>query len=397
MSGRFVPRSRRETRASVLESLLRSRGGFRTDIARDCNLSEASVSRILNELRKENTVEETRQQTSGAGAPTALVTLSKDIAVLGIELSNSRLSFGVGDLKGTLDYVERVPASTQLPQREFEKLFADSATAVSAWATARGLALRQGAMSIPGFGRAAGNSIYPWSMGRLQALLGEALPDVPLTLTNSVIAQAAFHRYARAGGYSISGEHLFLFVGHGVAGVIVNDTAPVDAFQAFEIGHMVIERDGLPCRCGHKGCVEAYTSLRAVSQIIGMSDADILTKGDHFMEALGVDPAARETLRERQFLLGLALGNALNLHPVPKVVVSGWPSLMPEDDRAAIGEGLNQSLLGGYAPERLELSFIEPAIGNDPKAALHYAAYCFVRSGGLDERSGLAAAQEEIS
>lgn len=376
---------------------MRSKGAFRTGIARDSNLTEASVSRILNELRKENLVEEKRQQTSNAGAPTAFVTLSKDIAILGIELSNSRLSFGVGDLKGTLDYVERMRASPQLSQREFEHLFAESAANVREWISARGITLRQAAMSVPGFGREGGNPIYPWDMSRLALSLGEALPGVPLTFTNSVIAQAAFHRYSRPAGYGISGDHLFLFAGHGVAGVIVNDAAPVDAFSAFEIGHMVIERDGLPCRCGHKGCLEAYTSLRAISPIIGMSDADILTKGDHFMEALSVDPVAREALRERQFLLGLALGNALNLHSVPKVVISGWPSLMPQVDRAAIGDGLNQSLLGGYSPERLELSFIDPLIGNDPKAALHYAAYCFVRGGALDEKPGQRAALEEIA
>nr|WP_180883036.1 ROK family protein [Mesorhizobium loti] len=312
-------------------------------------------------------------------------------------MSNSRLSFGVGDLKGTLDYVERMPASPQLSQQEFERLFAESAANVREWVGARGITLRQAAMSVPGFGREGGNPIYPWDMRRLALSLGEVLPGVPLTFTNSVIAQAAFHRYSHPAGYGISGDHLFLFAGHGVAGVIVNDAAPVDAFSAFEIGHMVIERDGLLCRCGHKGCLEAYTSLRAISPIIGMSDADILTKGDHFMEALSVDPAAREVLRERQFLLGLALGNALNLHSVPKVVISGWPSLMPEVDRAAIADGLNQSLLGGYSPERLELSFIEPLIGNDPKAALHYAAYCFVRGGALDEKSGQRAALEEIA
>lgn len=376
---------------------MRSKGAFRTGIARDSNLTEASVSRILNELRRENLVEEKRQQTSNAGAPTAFVTLSKDITVLGIELSNSRLSFGVGDLKGTLDYVERMPASPQLSQQEFERLFAESTANVREWVSARGITLRQAAMSVPGFGREGGNPIYPWDMSRLALSLAEALPGVPLTFTNSVIAQAAFHRYSRPAGYVILGDHLFLFAGHGVAGVIVNDAAPVDAFSAFEIGHMVIERDGLPCRCGHKGCLEAYTSLRAISPIIGMTDADILTKGDHFMEALSVDPVAREALRERQFLLGLALGNALNLHSVPKVVISGWPSLMPEVDRAAIADGLNQSLLGGYSPERLELSFIDPLIGNDPKAALHYAAYCFVRGGALDEKSGQRAALEEIA
>lgn len=376
---------------------MRSKGAFRTGIARDSNLTEASVSRILNELRKENIVEEKRQQTSNAGAPTGFVTLSKDIAILGIELSNSRLSFGVGDLKGTLDYVERMPASPQLSQQDFEHLFAEGTANIREWIGARGIALRQAAMSVPGYGREGGNPIYPWDIRRLALLLGEALPGVPLTFTNSVIAQAAFHRYSYPAGYDISGDHLFLFAGHGVAGVIVNDAAPVDAFSAFEIGHMVIERDGLPCRCGHKGCLEAYTSLRAISPIIGLSDADILTRGDHFMEALSVDPAAREALRERQYLLGLALGNALNLHSVPKVVISGWPSLMLEADRVAIADGLNQSLLGGYSPERLELAFIEPLIGNDPKAALHYAAYCFVRGGALDEKSGQHAALEEIA
>lgn len=368
----------------MLESLLRWKAAYRTDIARESNLTEASVSRILNELRKEDIVEETRQPTSGAGAPTALVTLRKDIAVLGVELSNSRLSFGMGDLGGTLDYVDRMPASPQLSQADFEQLFATSMAALREWIAARGMEPRHVAMSIPGYGRESGNPIYPWNMDRLKSFLRTELPEVPLTFTNSVIAQAAFHRYSHPTGYSITGDHLFLFVGHGVAGVVVNDAAPVDAFQAFEIGHMVIERDGLPCRCGHKGCVEAYTSLRAISPIIGMSDADILTKGDHFMEALDMDPAARQKLHERQFLLGLALGNALNLHPVPQVVVSGWPSLMPQSDRAAIVEGLGQSLLGGFSPDRLTLSFIEPSIGNDPKAALRYAAYCFVRAGGLN-------------
>ncbi|MEO3998377.1 ROK family protein [Mesorhizobium sp. CAU 1732] len=381
----------------MLESLLRTRGAFRPVIARESNLTEASVSRILSELRKENLVEEVRHPAPHVGGPTSLVTLRKDISVLGIELSNSRLSFGVGDLGGTLDYVERMPASPQLEQAEFETLFDASLSAMRGWAKTRGITVRQAAMSMPGYGRDAGNPIFPWDVERLRGFLAEALQDIPLALTNSVVAQTAFHRYSSTTPYQVAGDHLFLFVGHGVAGVIVNEAAPIDAFSAFEIGHMVIERDGLACRCGHKGCVEAYTSLRAVSKIIGVSDSEILTKGDRFLEVVGMDSIAREMLRERQFLLGLALGNALNLHPVSTVVISGWPSLMPEEDRAAITDGLNQSLLGGYDERRLTLSFIEPSIGNDPSAALHYAAYCFVRGGGMDAKADPRAAMEEIA
>jgi len=397
MLARFTPRSRRETRATVLENLLRSGGAFRPTIARETNLTEASVSRILTELRNENLIQETRQSAPYPGGPTALVTLSNNIALAGIELSNSRLSFGIGDPSGALNYVERLPASPHLDQGEFERLFAESVRTMQDWSAHRGTVIRQAALSIPGYGRAAGNPIYPWDMDRLRNFLADTLDGVPVALTNSVIAQAAFHRYSNTTKYPVSGDHLFLFVGHGVAGVIVDESAPVDAFSAVEIGHMVIERDGLPCRCGHKGCVEAYTSLRAIAKIIGVADSAVLSRGDSFIETLVLDQGVHDTLRERLFMLGLGLGNALNLHPLSSVVISGWPSLMPEEDRKAITEGLNESLLGGFDESRLALSFIAPSIGNDPRAALYYAAYCFVRGGGLDAKADPRAALEEIA
>lgn len=397
MLGRFAPRSRRETRATVLEKLLRTGGAFRPVIARETRLTEASVSRILAELRKENIVQESRHPAPYTGGPTALVTLSNDVAIAGIELSNSRLSFGIGDLGGTLDYVDRMPASPQLDQGDFERLFRRSATAMQEWTDRRGITIRQAALSIPGFGREAGNPIYPWDMPRLSDFLAETLAGVPLALTNSVVAQAAFHRYSNTTTYPVAGNHLFLFVGHGVAGVIVNEAAPIDAFSAFEIGHMVIERNGLLCRCGHKGCIEAYTSLRAISKILGIADSEILHRGDSFIDVLDLDGDSRVALRERLVMLGLGLGNALNLHPLSSVVISGWPSLMPEEDRAAIIAGIDESLLGGFDESRLSLSFIAPSIGNDPRAALYYAAYCFVSGGGLDARTDSQTALEEIA
>ncbi|MGO4833701.1 hypothetical protein AB4144_15655, partial [Rhizobiaceae sp. 2RAB30] len=81
---------------------MRTHGAFRPIIARETNLTEASVSRIVSELRSENLIDEKRQPAPHAGGPTSLVTLSNDIVALGIELSNNRLSFGVGSIGGTL-------------------------------------------------------------------------------------------------------------------------------------------------------------------------------------------------------------------------------------------------------------------------------------------------------
>ncbi|WP_188720891.1 ROK family transcriptional regulator [Nitratireductor aestuarii] len=387
MSGRPAPRSRRETRAVVLETLLRRGGAFRPHIARDAQLTEASVSRILAELRKEEIVDEIRQPAPYAGGPTALITLSNNIYVAGIELSNNRLSFSIGDVSGTIDYVERVPVSPQLDQAEFERIFTGCLATMGKWTAKRGVSVRQAAFSLPGYSNANTNPIFPWDMERLRSFLSDTMQGVPLSITNSVIAQAAFHRYSGNSSYPATGDHLFLFVGHGVAGVIVNESATIEAFSPFELGHMVLERNGLACRCGHHGCLEAYTSLRAISKIVGVSETEILQRGDRFLDQLELKAETREQLRERLFLLGLGTGNALNLHPLPSVVISGWPSLLAPEDRQAIIEGMNESLLGGFDAKRMQVSFIAPSIGTDPQAALNYAAYCFVRAGGLDTRA----------
>lgn len=396
MSERIAPRSRRETRAAVLEGLLRSNGLFRQEIAAESRLTEASVSRILADLRSAGIIAETKIPAPYVGGPTALVTLSKDIAVLGIELSNDRLSFGLGDLTGGLDYIERQPVTPGMGQDEFERLFTAALRDLAVWAAERGRRIRQAALSLPGLlpGLAAGgaaNAILPWDMARLRDFVVRALDEVPVALTNSVIAQAAFHRYRALDAYPALGDHLFVFVGHGVAGVVVNEGAPFDTFRPFELGHMVIERGGAPCRCGHRGCLEAYTSLKAVSGVVGVPEGEILRRGDPFLGQIAASPGQRAALRDRLRLLGVGLGNALNLAWLPAVVVCGWPSLMAPEDRDEILAGIGESLLGGAAPGRPRIEFLPPVIGNDPRAALAYAAHAFARAGGPEAGADLAA------
>lgn len=395
MSGRIAHRSRTETRAAVLEAILRYNALYRQDIATESHLTEASVSRILAELRSAGIIEEKRIPAPYAGGPTGMITLRKDMFVLGIELSNDRLSLGLGDLAGAADYIERQPVAPGMDQDSFERLFAASLAQLAAWAAERGRGIRQAAMSLPGLmpGRTVQedetNAILPWDMARLRGFVAGALGDVPLAMTNSVIAQAAFHRYRQAHSAPPLGDHLFVFVGNGVAGVVVNEGAPVDTFRPFELGHMIVQRGGAPCRCGHRGCLEAYTSLKAVSGLVGVAPDEILNRGDRFLDPARVSPEQAAALADRLRLLGVGIGNALNLAWLPSVVVCGWPSLMAPAARAAIAEGIGESLLGGA--ERLRLDFVAPAIGNDPRAALAFAAHAFVTGGGVQEPVALAA------
>lgn len=392
MSGRHSPRSRKETRAAVLEALLRSKRLYRQELAVGTDLTEASISRILGELRHEGLVAEERVAAPYVGGPGSIVTLGKDVSVLGIELSNERLSFGIGDLAGRVDYTDRHPAPIGMGQDEFEQLFRAGLSAAARWADGNGRRLRQAAMSLPGLRGAAAerdarNVILPWDMGRLRRFLSAMLGEVPLALANTVIAQAAFHRYSDNDAYPEEGDHLLVLVGNGVAGVVVQEGAAFDVFQPCELGHVVVERGGASCRCGHRGCVEAYTSLRAVSAVVGMPAREILRRGDGFLSGQTIDAGQRAALRRALRVAGAGIGTALTLTRVPAVVVSGWPSLMAPEDRAELLAGIDETLLGGIGA--LRVGFIAPSIGADPRAAVAYAAHALARAGGRAETFSL--------
>src|SRR5438876_7372062 len=106
------PRSRRQTRAAILGHLLQSGGVFRPPLAKAVRLSEASLSRILFDLKAEGLIEEVRRPAPYAGGPTGLVSLDGAVRLAALELTSRHLSLGVGGLSGELFYTERL----QLPK-----------------------------------------------------------------------------------------------------------------------------------------------------------------------------------------------------------------------------------------------------------------------------------------
>ncbi len=60
-----------------------------------------------------------------------------------------------------------------------------------------------------------------------------------------------------------------LTLGTGIgAGFVVNGALLRGHFQnAAELGHMIVEAEGLPCPCGQRGCLEQYASAGAVARL----------------------------------------------------------------------------------------------------------------------------------
>jgi predicted NBD/HSP70 family sugar kinase len=98
-----------------------------------------------------------------------------------------------------------------------------------------------------------------------------------------------------------------------------------------EIGHTKVQLDGALCRCGQRGCLEAYVADYALvreaddraqlGQPRGASPQILLESlYDH---AKAGNQAARSDLPPRRALSGLGLANVVNLFDPSLIILSG--------------------------------------------------------------------------
>ena len=64
-------------------------------------------------------------------------------------------------------------------------------------------------------------------------------------------------------------DAVFLTIGTGIGGAVFlkGRLLKPKKYEGFEIGHMVIEKNGRKCNCGRKGCFERYASMKALKHM----------------------------------------------------------------------------------------------------------------------------------
>jgi glucokinase len=95
-------------------------------------------------------------------------------------------------------------------------------------------------------------------------LMSERL-DRPVVVDND--ANCALLAEARAGAAKGAADALMLTLGTGIGGgILAGGEVYRGSGGAGELGHMVVELDGHPCRCGSKGCLETVASGAAIAR-----------------------------------------------------------------------------------------------------------------------------------
>lgn len=153
-------------------------------------------------------------------------------------------------------------------------------------------------------------------------------------------ANAAAKGEEVAGSAKGVANSVMITLGTGVGGGIIIDHKVYSGFNhaGAELGHMVIEHDGVPCSCGRCGCWEAYSSATALirmtrekitergnaTKMYTMVNGDIANVSGKtaFAAAREGDPAAQEVVDTYIAYLATGIANIINIFQ-PQVLSIG--------------------------------------------------------------------------
>jgi glucokinase len=238
--------------------------------------------------------------------------------VIGVDVGGTKILAGIVDEEGRIE--RRRERETNVESQEalieelgaaVEELLDDSIAAVGFGIPSR---------IEPSSGYVYGSVNIPLGEVPLGEMMSERL-GVPIGVENDGNAAALAEH--RAGAGRNTRTMIMLTLGTGVGGGVVLDGELLR--DGGELGHVVIEYDGIPCQgtCTGRGHLEAYASGKAATKVAQEKFGSAVDAHRLVRLAREGDEAATEILAGVGHRLGAAIGSFVNIFRPQLVVIGG--------------------------------------------------------------------------
>ncbi|WP_413876828.1 ROK family protein [Albidovulum sp.] len=313
----------------------------RVQIARELGVSPASVTTLTSELIEMGLLEEVSAQRDqgdgGRGRPAVALGVRADARlVAGIKLSDREHTAVIVDFAGNLIADEAIPR--QPGAMELADLVDVSATLVAGLCAKAQIDVSQLSaigLGVPGFVDSAAGVVH-WSpvlAGRhvsLARAAGERLGR-PVHIDNDANLVTLAELWFGAGrGLS---DFAVVTIEHGLGMGFVMNHRIYRGGQGLgmELGHTKVQLDGALCRCGQRGCLEAYVAdyalVREATTALNWTSRETQSVNilleSLFDHAKAGNAAARSIFHRAGRYLALGLANVVNLFDPELIILSG--------------------------------------------------------------------------
>ena len=285
-------------------------------------LSWGSVSTITNDLIKKGILFAEKEISSTGRPPERLTISTENKLALGIDINSVGLCFNIVNLAGVTVYSEFTTPESREKETLLVQLEQKTRALLSEYPQILTINLSmQGTLD-----RNAGISLHTnffknWTDVPLVKIFEKNF-SVPTYLYHDPECLLTYHL---ANDPRLSGKMNGIIIriddGIGMAQLANGTLYEPTGNTACELGHTVVVPDGLPCSCGKKGCLEAYSSLRGV-KVLYSDDPDYSTES-LLLLLENHDPKAEQLIHQAGLYLGLSIANLFTLYNPDFIVLDG--------------------------------------------------------------------------
>lgn len=354
---------RRGNRSALIRALYFHPGASRHELGAATALSAATVSNVVNDLMSDGLVIEAGAVSSDGGRPRTLIRVNPTYGyVIGVDIGETRIRVDLFDLTlgtplaSTDARLQPAHHDVDIAVQDLVRSL-DEVLAAAEVGAADVLGIGIGVSGIVEHGEEIlvhGQTVN-WDAVPLARKLQDAGVLAPIFIDNGAANLGQAENWF---GASRGVKHAIVtLIGSGVgASVITHGSRYRGASSsAGEWGHTPVTMGGRRCRCGARGCLEAYLGAGAIldryheaapTEAIstGRQESDLA----RLLQLARTDPVAQATVAETGQYFGAGLASLINLFNPERIIIGGWAGttlcaeLLPQIRAATAEHALRQ-------------------------------------------------------
>lgn len=323
---------RRHNLARLLTRLHQGGAARRSDLVAFTGLNRSTVGVLVSELADVGLVNEGAGSAGQVGRPSLLVQpVAASAVVVAFDLRVERTVAALVGLGGEVIVrrEQRHRRASYTPEVAVRNILSLTAQLLSQ--APRGASWVGIGIGVPGIVDLSSGMVplapnLGWTDAPLGHMVREALIDeygfAPYVAINNDADLGAIAEQARGVGRH-SRNLIYLSGEVGVGGGVIIDGRLMAGAGGYggEVGHMVVNPQGVVCRCGARGCWETEIGRDAIVRAAGIAGEQVEV-ADVIAAASAGDKQARAAIEEVGEWVGIGLANLVNLFN-PEVIVMG--------------------------------------------------------------------------
>lgn len=313
-------------RKKIISLLLEKNEITKLDISRMLDISITTVSTNITELKNEGIVEDVRSLESTGGRKAIAIKLNENCRFsIGLALTPNHIKISLVNLKKEIVENIRIRHENNGIEKLIEIIKGNIDLIIKKYDLNSEKLLGVG-FSLPGtVDFKEGIIKYSYLLGVKEFNLKEKFEylNVPIYVDNEANLSAYYEFLSRK---DVLKNLLYISITDGLGlGIIINGKIyRGDNNSSGEFGHTKVSINGKKCKCGAKGCLEAYTSMNSLIDSYNELSMENISDIEEFEELyMKSDMTTKKVLDKYLKILSIGISNLIMLLDPNTIVIGG--------------------------------------------------------------------------